>query len=819
MLSYSGLVNSLRLLNSKINRKVIINRMVKSEADSSASKRFLGGRRIIKTKKVDSAPVAENSENRPGWVTVKLGTDEDIQRAKMEERIKDAERWVSKKLTDDEAAILNRAMGIEKEVMSAMEGIKNTPSKQKKAPTKDSILSMEKNTQMSRIKGFLELNPYVCSGCGVAFQSKTAESPGYLTKEKLQDHLQNAAKIRDKQEAIKILEMAGIDIESPVAEDILKAAKVSPEVIAGIKILGSSGDDIEEDNDEDDDMIDENDEDDKDVLDGLEIDLEEILSQLDTTSGISVADAMSNSIQKAIATSSSSIEIKDKSIQQKSNIFDIESKKQNQHHLLDNIPMNDITDEIKSANNNNNKKQLSPKNIFPYEDNINTKDLQPIHKRSSMRSEITAGLDPVCICQRCYRLQQYGQVEENLRPGWSKHELLTPERFELLLGGIKDTDAVVLCLMDIFDLHGSLLANLKRIAGSNPIIIAANKIDILPKDVSHPRLIGWIHETVKDYCDLKSPKEAEEEVKYLMREQGWVRKDRIEAGVLRRQNVHLVSCQTGFGMDSLLTNVMSQAASHGNKVYVMGAANVGKSSFINRLLESYQNLKGKTGQKRNPVPQATVSNLPGTTLDFIKIRLANDVTMIDTPGLINRGQLTTKVDIRELKDIIPSNPINAVTLRMTEGKCVLIGGFARIELLEGRPIFCTFFISNNVKLHPTDSAKAEEVLQRHTGTLVTPPYTYDRVTEIGPYETKTFEIVGESWKESAQDIVIAGLGWVSVTGPGMCKINVVVPQGTAVTLREPLLPFEAMHSTVKFTGGKLARKSRKPGVKGYGWRA
>ena len=43
--------------------------------------------------------------------------------------------------------------------------------------------------------------------------------------------------------------------------------------------------------------------------------------------------------------------------------------------------------------------------------------------------------DSVCICQRCFRLQQYGQVEENLRPGWSDHELLTPERFEDLLTG------------------------------------------------------------------------------------------------------------------------------------------------------------------------------------------------------------------------------------------------------------------------------------------------------------------------------------------------------------------------------------------------
>ena len=64
-----------------------------------------------------------------------------------------------------------------------------------------------------------------------------------------------------------------------------------------------------------------------------------------------------------------------------------------------------------------------------------------------------------------------------------------------------------------------------------------------------------------------------------------------ENGVLRRGNVHLVSCQSGFGMNKLMASVMAMAKDNGNKVYVMGAANVGKSSFINRLLDT--NYDGK----------------------------------------------------------------------------------------------------------------------------------------------------------------------------------------------------------------------------------
>ena len=56
-------------------------------------------------------------------------------------------------------------------------------------------------------------------------------------------------------------------------------------------------------------------------------------------------------------------------------------------------------------------------------------------------------------------------------------------------------------------------------------------------------------------------------------------------------------------------------------------------------------------------------------------------------------------------------------------------------------------------------------------------------------------------------------------GPGVCKIKVTTPEGTDVGLRSPLLPFEASHTTGKFTGGRLLKRSKKGGEKAYGWRA
>lgn len=57
--------------------------------------------------------------------------------------------------------------------------------------------------------------------------------------------------------------------------------------------------------------------------------------------------------------------------------------------------------------------------------------------------------------------------------------------------------------------------------------------------------------------------------------------------------------------------------------------------------------------------------------------------------------------------------------------------------------------------------------------------------------------------------MIAGLGWVAVTGPGLCRVRVTVPKGTSVTVRQSLLPFEVQTTQVSYTGGKFHQKGGK----------
>ena len=156
--------------------------------------------------------------------------------------------------------------------------------------------------------------------------------------------------------------------------------------------------------------------------------------------------------------------------------------------------------------------------------------------------------------------------------------------------------------------------------------------------------------------------------------------------------------------------------------------------------------------------------------------------------------------------------VEPVTFRISSGKCVLIGGLARIEVIgDTKPFLFTFYVSNDIKLHPTSSDKADEFIQKHAGEMLTPPLDPgpERMEQIGEFEYHDVEIEGTGWKEAGADISLRGIGWVAVTGAGAAKVRIGVPKGIGFSVRPPLMPFDVWEATAKYTGGKATRKSTK----------
>ncbi|KAL3920152.1 MAG: hypothetical protein SGILL_003408, partial [Bacillariaceae sp.] len=396
------------------------------------------------------------------------------------------------------------------------------------------------------------------------------------------------------------------------------------------------------------------------------------------------------------------------------------------------------------------------------------------------------------ICKRCHGLQNFGKVEDALRPGWTDEPAMSQDQFRELLRPIAEKPAVVIALVDLFDFGGSVLRELDSIAGDNPVILAANKADLMPPKMGAHRVENWVRREL-EYMGVRSIANI--------------------GGAVR-----LVSCKTGEGIQDMMIKARELAEEMDGDVYVVGAANAGKSTLINYILSrDEEKPKGKlrAGNRNQFKGALTTSPLPGTTLKFIKIDIGDGRSLYDTPGLLVPGTVTQLLTPEELKVACPKKyvrKVEPITFRVAAGKCVLVGGLAKIEVVgDSRPFLFTFFVANDIKLHPTDSSRADEFRQKHSGGLLTPPLEpgAERLEEIGEFESHVVEIDGAGWREAAADITLTGLGWVAVTGAGTAKVKISVPKGIGISIRPPLMPFDIWEVAAKYTGGKAVRKTTK----------
>ncbi|CAM3702468.1 ribosome biogenesis GTPase YqeH [Cytobacillus oceanisediminis] len=332
------------------------------------------------------------------------------------------------------------------------------------------------------------------------------------------------------------------------------------------------------------------------------------------------------------------------------------------------------------------------------------------------------------ICQRCFRLKHYNEVQD---------VSLTDDDFLKILNEIGQSDALIVKIVDIFDFNGSWLPGLHRFVGNNKILLVGNKVDLLPKSVKTNKLINWMKQESKQLG-------------------------------LKPEEVFLVSAAKGH----FITEVAAAIDQYreGKNVYVVGCTNVGKSTFINRIL------KEVTGEG----DVITTSHFPGTTLDIIEIPLSDGKALVDTPGIINHHQMAHYVDKRDLKVITPKKEVKPKVYQLNEGQTLFFGGLARFDYISGgRSSFVCHF-SNEINIHRTKMEKADELYQNHAGEMLTPPRKeqMDTFPELVRHE---FTI-----KEPKTDIVFSGLGWITVNEAG-AKVAAYVPKGVHALVRKSLI--------------------------------
>ena len=301
------------------------------------------------------------------------------------------------------------------------------------------------------------------------------------------------------------------------------------------------------------------------------------------------------------------------------------------------------------------------------------------------------------LCERCFRIRNYNDY---------KFVIKDNNDYINILKDINKTNDLVVLVVDLFNISKYLNDISKYI--DNNILLVLTKRDILPK--------SCYDEKFKEYFKNYN---------------------------LNILDTVVVSSNKNYNLDTLYEKINNYKTS--NNVYVVGFTNSGKSTLINKIIYNYSNSD----------MVITTSNLPSTTIDSITVKVNDDLILIDTPGLLDNGDIINFIDSKTLKRIIPNKELKSITYQIKDKQTILIDELVRLDLVDKNSM--TIYMSNNLKI---------KRLFKDTNTL----------KDLKRYELDV---------DCDNDVVVQGLGFIKFTHKS--KIVLYTKENVSVYVRKNLI--------------------------------
>ena len=301
------------------------------------------------------------------------------------------------------------------------------------------------------------------------------------------------------------------------------------------------------------------------------------------------------------------------------------------------------------------------------------------------------------LCERCFRIRNYNDY---------KFVIKDNNDYINILRNVNNTNDLVVLVVDLFNISKHLEDISKYI--NNKILLVLTKRDILPKSCYDEKFIKYFENYNLNIIDTI-----------------------------------FISSNKNYNLDILYNKINIYKTS--NNVYVVGFTNSGKSTLINKIIYNYSNEDTKI----------TTSNLPSTTIDSIDVKVNDNLTLIDTPGLLDSGDIINYIDSKTLKKIIPNKEIKPITYQIKDKQTIIIEDLVRVDLLDKKNM--TIYMSNNLNIHRI----------------------YKETNEL--FNLKKIELN----IEDDSDIVIQGLGFIKFTNKS--KVVLYTKEDVSVFVRKNLI--------------------------------
>ena len=152
--------------------------------------------------------------------------------------------------------------------------------------------------------------------------------------------------------------------------------------------------------------------------------------------------------------------------------------------------------------------------------------------------------------------------------------------------------------------------------------------------------------------------------------------------------------------------------------------------------------------------EVTTSILPSTTLSSVDIKVDDELTLIDTPGILDENSIVDVVDIMTLKRLTPKKEIKPISIQVKVPQIIIIDNLVRLDLSD-----------NNIIIYMSDGLRLDRFYKDN-----------DRLKELVKRKVRI---------SKNQDLVINGLGFIKFMKDD--TFVVYVPKGVDVYTRDALI--------------------------------
>lgn len=261
------------------------------------------------------------------------------------------------------------------------------------------------------------------------------------------------------------------------------------------------------------------------------------------------------------------------------------------------------------------------------------------------------------LCDRCYRLKHFNQQYD---------PTLTNDEYIKVVKTVIEPYNRIIVVIDACNLHASLNQQLLDVIGKREVMLLVNKIDILPRVIRPIKIINWIEENIE----------------------------------LNFFDIILTSAQKKYNVDEILYSLREEKIS---EIPIIGMTNVGKTSIINSLLKSvYPDEKF----------DALISPYSGTTLDAIKLHL-DDIILIDTPGIVNSGNIQNYLTKKSLNRVYPKKEYKQQVYQINPNNSLLISSVFNVDYIDGSKLAVSVYMSEQIQIHRCKTDNKQSLLDKH----------------------------------------------------------------------------------------------------------